>query len=112
MQNSIKKLAAISAVILSLSACSSVEKTAPEAQSDINLVGYTCDRDEHITVEFNTSKEQAVLTRNGKTAVLPQVRAASGFKYSTGRTTIQGKNEKLTVTIGRMAPLNCQADAQ
>jgi len=111
MKTSKTNLAAVGTIILSLSACSSVDSNTAN-ETDVNLVGYSCDRGEHITVEYSTSKEQAILSRNGKTSVLPQVRSASGFKYSTGRTTIQGKGEQLTVTIGRMAPLKCQADAQ
>jgi len=40
---------------------------------------------------------------------LPQQPSGSGFIYSNGPNTIRGKGNALTVEIGRMLPIQCQA---
>ena len=40
---------------------------------------------------------------------LAQQRSASGFIYSNGPNTIRGKGDALTIEIGRMVPIQCQA---
>ena len=74
-------------------------------------VAFTCTGGESLSVRFLPNQEKAILSRNGETIELQQEPAASGFRYSNSNksTTISGKGEHLTVTIGRMTPLECKA---
>jgi len=53
--------------------------------------------------------EIAVLVRGGQNVELNQEPAASGCKYSSGQTTIQGKGNELMLNAGMMAAANCKA---
>lgn len=92
-------------------ACSSVPGAAdaPPA-SDVREVAFTCSNGEALVVRFNREEERAVMVRNGNEIELQQRPSASGFIYSNGPNTIRGKGDELTVEIGRMVPLQCQAD--
>ncbi|MFN3591627.1 MAG: MliC family protein [Thermaurantiacus sp.] len=70
---------------------------------------FACDNDEEIEVRFFPEQGVAVLVRGGETTELQQQRVASGFEYSNGQTTLRGKGEELTMTVGMMAPTNCTA---
>lgn len=72
-------------------------------------VEFVCTQGETLTVRFFPGEEKAVLMRHGTAIELPQQRSASGFIYSNGPNTLRGKGESLTVEIGRMLPLQCQA---
>ena len=53
----------------------------------------------------------AVLVRGGKNTELNGEPVASGFKYTNGQTTIQGKGDELTLNVGMMAGTKCKAKA-
>jgi membrane-bound inhibitor of C-type lysozyme len=90
--------------------CTTVNNSANNNASEIE-VAFTCTGGESLAVRFFPNQEKAMLIRNGETIELQQERAASGFRYSNSNksTTISGKGKDLTVTIGRMTPLECQA---
>lgn len=50
-----------------------------------------------------------VLVRNGKPMEMQQQPAASGFIYSNPPTTVRGKGNELTIEVGGMVPIQCQA---
>lgn len=68
---------------------------------------FQCNNGETLSISFYTTRQVAVLVRNGDKIELPQQRSGSGFIYSNGPNTIRGKGNNLTVTIGRMMPLEC-----
>ena len=92
-------------------ACSCVDIPAvnSESNSEFNDESYLCDRGtEIIQVRFYLNKDVAVLTRKQQILELTREPAASGFLYAMGSTTMRGKGEDLTLTIGRMVPLQCK----
>lgn len=72
---------------------------------------FTCDNDETIEVRFFPDQGIAVLVRGGKNVELNQEPMGSGFKYSNGQTTIQGKGNELMLNVGMMATAKCVAKA-
>ncbi len=70
---------------------------------------FKCDNDETIEVRFFPDQGIAVLVRGGQNEELQQEAAASGFKYSNGQTTIQGKGAELLLNVGMMATAKCVA---
>ncbi|WP_406623672.1 MliC family protein [Acidovorax sp. SDU_ACID1] len=86
------------------SACSS----SPPVQTDRD-VAFSCANGDNISVRFSLVNETAVLTRNDGSIELQQQPSGSGFMYSNSSSTIRGKGDELTVTIGRMPPIQCKA---
>jgi membrane-bound inhibitor of C-type lysozyme len=72
---------------------------------------FTCDNDETIEVRFFPDQGVAVLVRGGENVELNGEPVASGFKYSNGQTTIQGKGDELMLNVGMMATAKCKAKA-
>lgn len=72
---------------------------------------FACDNDETIEVRFFPDQGIAVLVRGGQNVELNQEPMGSGFKYSNGQTTIQGKGDELTLNVGMMATAKCMAKA-
>jgi membrane-bound inhibitor of C-type lysozyme len=70
---------------------------------------FACDNEEEIEVRFFPEQGVAVLLRGGQTTELQQQPVGSGFEYSNGQTTLRGKGNELTMTVGMMAPTNCTA---
>ena len=72
---------------------------------------FACDNDETIEVRFFPDQGIAVLVRGGQNVELNQEVMGSGFKYSNGQTTIQGKGDELMLNVGMMATAKCKAKA-
>ena len=70
---------------------------------------FSCTNGESLSVRFMQAKNAAVLIRNGQAIELQQQASGSGFIYSNGPNTIRGKGDDLTVEIGRMVPIQCNA---
>lgn len=104
----IKALIAAATVAYLAAACDA-GPPSDDASTTVREVAFTCTNGPDLSVRFFPDQEIAVLVRNGETVELQQQPSASGFIYSSGPTTIRGKGEDLTVEIGRMVPLQCQA---
>jgi len=85
-----------------LCSCSSFS----QSKTDRNVT-FSCINGETVSVRFLPHEDIAILSRNGTDLELPQQRSGSGFIYSTGRNTIRGKGDDMTIEIGRMAPIQC-----
>lgn len=72
-------------------------------------VVFDCQNGEVMRVRFVAAPASAVLMRGQNEISLPQQPSGSGFIYSNGPNTIRGKGDALTVEIGRMLPIQCQA---
>jgi membrane-bound inhibitor of C-type lysozyme len=72
---------------------------------------FACDNDETIEVRFFPDQGIAVLMRGGQNVELNGEPVTSGFRYSNGQTTIEGKGDELKMTVGMMAPTSCKAKA-
>ena len=72
---------------------------------------FACDNEEKIEVRFFPDQGIAVLVRGGQNVELNGEPVASGFKYTNGQTTIQGKGDELTLNVGMMAGTKCTAKA-
>ena len=70
---------------------------------------FSCNDGDEVEMRFFNLQGVGVLVRHGETIELQQEPAASGFKYSNGPTTVRGKGDALTLEIGRMMPIECQA---
>lgn len=81
---------------------------APETKKYTDVV-FECSRGTTISVRFYEHQELALLTYQNQIIELPQVPTASGFLYTNMKTSIRGKGNDLTLTIGRMIPLMCVA---
>jgi membrane-bound inhibitor of C-type lysozyme len=91
-------------VALMLAGCAAKQKLAtPES------VVFDCQNGEVLRVRFVAEPASAVLMRQQSEISLPQQPSGSGFIYSNGPNTIRGKGNALTVEIGRMLPIQCQA---
>jgi membrane-bound inhibitor of C-type lysozyme len=82
---------------------------AKQAKKEVISTRYACENGERIEVRFFPKQDRATLIRQGKNIELEQQISASGFIYSNGPTTLQGKGDEIMVEIGRMAPLVCKA---
>lgn len=86
---------------------------APMAPQEVSTqereVAYRCANGEQLALRFFPAQGVATLVRGGKTMELQQRPAASGFVYSNGPNTVRGKGQELTLEIGRMVPIRCQA---
>jgi len=80
---------------------------APVVSSE--AVVFDCQNGEVLRVRFVAEPASAVLMREQSEISLPQQPSGSGFIYSNGPNTIRGKGNALTVEIGRMLPIQCQA---
>lgn len=79
------------------------------ATDEVRNIGFHCSNGETLSVRFHNAEERAVLVRHGQEISLKQQPSGSGFIYSNGPNTIRGKGNALTVEIGRMVPLQCEA---
>src|SRR5690606_31851865 len=71
-------------------------------------IQFVCDDSSKLVVEFD--RETARITReDGKSFVLPQVSADSGFIYSTGRLDLRGTTEEIVWTHDTRRPATCRA---
>ena len=93
-----------------LAACGSTAPTGPGTSApEVRNVAFQCSNGETLSVRFYPTEERAVLVRHGQEIALKQQPSGSGFIYSNGPNTIRGKGNALTVEIGRMVPLQCEA---
>lgn len=89
------------AVMALVAACSSFNQ--PREQ-----LSFVCDDSSTLVVEFD--RETARITReDGKSFVLPQVAADSGFIYSTGRLDLRGTPQEIVWTHDTRRPATCRA---
>jgi membrane-bound inhibitor of C-type lysozyme len=70
---------------------------------------FRCDNDETIEVRFFPDQGIAVLVRGGQNVELNGEPVASGFRFSNGQTSIEGRGNEITMTVGMMAPTKCVA---
>lgn len=72
-------------------------------------VRYRCGNGPALVVAF-AGETARIVEGNGAGAELRQRPAASGFWYETGPRSLRGKGDEITYTVGRMAPIVCQAE--
>lgn len=96
----------LSALLL-LSGCASQSQAIGDSQDVV--ADFRCATGEQITVRFLAQQEAAILTRHGENIELRQQPAASGFWYTNGPISVRGKGDDLSLEIGRMVPIKCQA---
>ncbi|MDT0604537.1 META domain-containing protein [Thalassotalea castellviae] len=89
------------------------KKTSEKSPSLI--VHYTCERDTSLTVSFvehgsqNSDDNMAIVTlSDNKSVTLPQTPSASGFLYTNGKFSLQGKADNALWTVGRMKAMRCK----
>ncbi|MDO6562132.1 MliC family protein [Amphritea sp. 1_MG-2023] len=70
---------------------------------------YQCERGSAM-VHFYLQQSRALLIRDNHTIELRQEPAASGFRYSNVKVTIRGKGDRMSLEIGRMMPIACEAE--
>lgn len=85
------------------------QESVAVAASEAREVAFGCDNGESVSVRFFPEQGVAVLQRHGTNIELNQQPAASGFWYSNGPNSIRGQGDRLTLEIGRMMPIQCQA---
>ena len=90
-----------------LAACAG--KPQRPVAAGMNRVLFDCGNDEQVEMRFFPAQGVAVLVRNGKPMELRQQPSASGFIYSNGPNTVRGKGREISVEIGRMVPIRCEA---
>ncbi|WP_199554305.1 MliC family protein [Sandaracinobacteroides hominis] len=86
------------------------EKIGMAEPTRVSRGTWTCDNDEKIELRFFPDQGIAVLVRGGQNLEMQSVPTASGFKYQSGPTTIQGKGEELQMNVGMMATAKCKLD--
>ena len=79
---------------------------APVAD-DRAAVRFRCMDGVRIVARFDTEKDIATVTRDGRTLVLPQQRMASGVRYSDGSTTFEGKGDAMSFEAPGRPPIAC-----
>lgn len=89
-----------------LSACAGRGAPAPEPAE--RRATYDCRNNETLELRFQTAARTALLVRKGGQVSLAAEPAASGFRYSSGVITVQGKGPDLLLEIDRMAPIRCE----
>lgn len=119
---------AVSALVLT--ACSAIRSApANKAQAEDIEVVYRCERGSVLNVIFAErgyttihggkhykkryhEKPSVAIVHFGdnQTMTLTQEISGSGFKYSNGRYSLQGKGNEAIWTVGRMADEHCVAD--
>ena len=72
-------------------------------------VQFQCVNGEAVEMRFFPQQGVGVLVRAGTTLELQQQPSGSGFIYSNGPTIVRGKGSELTLEVGGMAPVHCQA---
>jgi membrane-bound inhibitor of C-type lysozyme len=82
---------------------------AEQTKDEMIDVRFACDNGERIEVRFFPALDLAALTRQRKVVELKQQISASGFIYSNGPITVQGKGDEIMVEIDRMPPFRCKA---
>ncbi|KAF7598909.1 MAG: hypothetical protein CGU28_08550 [Candidatus Dactylopiibacterium carminicum] len=102
------KKTVLSLLAFALAACASVPE-GMQKETPMNRVHYRCASGEQIEVRYFPLQGVAVLVREGRTLELQQQVSASGFWYSNGPTSLRGKGQQLTLEIGRMVPIQCEA---
>ena len=78
------------------------------AASKIPAAFFTCADGTHFSASFPDGKARVNLPGQ-KTAVLPQVRSASGYWYASNRYQLRGKGKTATWTADQHAPVQCKA---
>ena len=68
---------------------------------------WKCDNDEVVEVRFFPDQGVAVLVRGGQNIEMQQEPVASGFRYVSGPTSIQGKGNEFILQVGMMTPTKC-----
>nr|WP_320135231.1 MliC family protein [uncultured Amphritea sp.] len=71
-------------------------------------VSYQCERGV-AAVRFYPQQSRAVLIRDNHAIELRQEPTASGFLYSNVKVSIRGKEDRMSLEIGRMMPIACHA---
>jgi membrane-bound inhibitor of C-type lysozyme len=71
---------------------------------------YRCDDGQQVNVRFFPQQGVAVLERGGQSMELPQQPAPPpAWKFGTAQNQIEGRGSTMTITVGRMVPINCTA---
>jgi membrane-bound inhibitor of C-type lysozyme len=71
---------------------------------------YLCEDGKRFTLEIDSKEDCVLLTLDGRPIKLPRVRAASGARYSNGKTTVWLKgNEAFIEMDGKIIIKNCRA---
>jgi len=70
---------------------------------------FACGNGEKVEMQFYPEQERSVLRRSGWTVELPRRSTETGYAYSNGPTTVQGKGNELTIQIGHLAPIWCRS---
>lgn len=102
-----KVLATVALFCSWLAGCASINASGSDASE--RRVPFKCSNGEDVEMRFFPAQGVAVLVRDGKTFELQQQPAASGFHYAMGPHAVRGKGTEITIEVGRMAPLTCQA---
>lgn len=79
------------------------------ADKGVREVTFVCERGEPVLVRFHTQPDKAVLVRSGTEVELPAQVTASGYWYTNGPVGIRGKGDAMSLELGRMVPIQCQA---
>ncbi|GAA4422453.1 MliC family protein [Acidovorax lacteus] len=88
-----------------LAGCSSPPASEPAERRST----YDCSNNETLELRFQAADRTALLLRKGGQVTLAAEPVASGFRYSNGPITVQGKGADLLIEIGRMVPIRCEA---
>jgi len=69
---------------------------------------YQCDRGEELVIVFAADTARIENT-GGPPIVMQQRTSSSGFWFDSGTRSIRGTRDRITYTVGRMAPMTCTA---
>ena len=102
--NRLPRLFLVAASALMTASCT----TAHASEQEVN---YNCSDSLALKVTFSEGK--AVVTEEGfPPSTLPQKETGSGFLYSDGSRTLEGKGDLTIWTVGRRASANCTVTEQ
>ncbi|MBU2977105.1 MliC family protein [Alteromonas sp. C1M14] len=95
--------------VAALNGCANQKATEEVGSAAIKQVEFDCERGQSLSVAYYIDRDIAIVKRANEEITLTQQPAASGFYYTNGPTTLRGKGDKITLTIGRMAAIDCLA---
>jgi hypothetical protein len=109
-------LAAGAVLLAALAACSTPQQN-PRMQPDQELdrpkqgsFFYNCENGDRVEVRFAPEAGVAVLIRGGERKELQQQRMTVGFMYSAGGTSIDGRGDRMQMTIPGFSSVQCQLE--
>jgi membrane-bound inhibitor of C-type lysozyme len=89
--------------VAALAACA----TAPEEGE--RRIAYSCDRGPPVTVVYAGETARIESSDGSAPIVLQRRKSGSGLWYESPTRTIRSKGDEMFLTIGRMAPMTCNA---